>query len=293
MHQLEMSDLPYHHDWKPQFETSLGLQVKWFGRWGDDPDWSIEPSRLAADLICFFYLENGLATAIVNGVSMPLQPGELIVLRGGDVFSFTQDQSRPQMSLSACLSLNRDDKSNVLLQLAYERHYRLDDRKTYEQRFVDVLKALESESRWRNLHVTSALFQWLEELQEALDPDPGTAKGNPKTIHHVLTAQKWIQQRMGEDVSIADWADACGLNVDYFSRLFKANTGMPPKAWLIEAKLQRASRLLAYPDRTVEDIAEDCGFNCAFHFSRSFKTRFGLAPANYRRVCQVRGFVDL
>ena len=292
MHHFEMSDLPYHHDWKPQFETSIGLQVKWFGRWGEDPDWSVVPSRLAADLICFFYVEKGSCTAVVNGVSVPLQPGELIVLRGGDVFSFTQDPSRLGTHLSACLSLNRDDNSNVLLRHAYERNYQLDDRKTYEQRFADVLEALDSESRWRNFHVTGALFQWLAELQEALGPAPGAAEGNPKTIHHVLTAQKWIQQRLGEDVSIADWATACGLNVDYFSRLFKSQTGMPPKAWLIEARLQRASRLLAYPERTVEDIAEDCGFNCAFHFSRTFKTRFGLAPANYRRVRQVRGFVD-
>ena len=91
---------------------------------------------------------------------------------------------------------------------------------------------------------------------------------------------------------LAAWATACGLNVDYFSRLFKTHTGTTPKAWLIEARLQRASRLLAYPDATVEEIAERCGFNCPFHFSRSFKRRFGIPPANYRRIRQVRGFVD-
>jgi hypothetical protein len=70
-----MSDLPYHHDWKPQFETSIGLQVKWFGRWGDDPEWSVVPSRLAADLICFFYVEKGCCTAVVNGVSAAAAAG--------------------------------------------------------------------------------------------------------------------------------------------------------------------------------------------------------------------------
>ena len=292
MHQLEMSDLPYHHDWKPLFETSLGLQLKWFGRWGENPDWSIGPSRLAADLICFFYLKKGSVTVRINNVEVPLKPGEMVVWRGGDIFSATQDPDQLQTTLSACLSLNRDDNSNVLLRHAYEHHYQLNDSKTYEKRFADVLKVLETESRWRNFHVTGALFSWLAELQEATSPDPGAAEGDQKTVHHVLAAQKWIQSRLGEDVTIADWAKSCGLNVDYFSRLFKSQTGMPPKAWLIEARLQRASRLLAYPERTVEDIAEACGFNCPFHFSRSFKTRFGLAPANYRRVRQVRGFVD-
>ena len=287
-----MTDLPYHHDWKPQFETSIGLQVKWFGRWGEDPDWSVEPSRLASDLVCFFYLEDGCCTYVGNGVRVPLRPGELVVLRGGDVFSCTQDSSRPQTSLSACLSLSRDGAANVLLRHAYERRYRLQDRSAYVQQFTAVLEALETESCWRNLHVTAAIFRWLAELQEALRPDPGTAEGNPKTVRHVLAAQEWIQQRLGEDVSIVAWSAACGLNADYFSRLFKAHTGMPPKTWLIEARLQRASRLLASPDATVEEVAERCGFNCPFHFSRSFKRRFGLPPVSYRRVRQVRGFVE-
>ena len=77
-----MSDLPYHHDWQPCFETSLGLRVKWFGRWGGDPEWTVEPSRLGADLICFFFLEKGECTAEINGTRVDMKPGELVVLRG-------------------------------------------------------------------------------------------------------------------------------------------------------------------------------------------------------------------
>ena len=128
-------------------------------------------------------------------------------------------------------------------------------------------------------------------MQEALRPDPGAAQATSKTVHHVLTAQEWIQQRLGEDVSIANWAAVCGLNSDYFSRLFKSHTGMTPKTWLIEARLQRASRLLASQDESVEEVAYHCGFHCPFHFSRSFKRRFGISPNRYRGVRQVHGVV--
>ncbi|MGB1874608.1 MAG: helix-turn-helix domain-containing protein [Akkermansiaceae bacterium] len=287
-----MIDLPYHHDWEPEFETSLGLQVKWFGCWGDNPNWAIQPSRLGSDLICFFYLKAGVVTAEVNGVEVSLQPGDLVVWRGGDIFSATQNPAKPQTSLSACIAMNRDDSTNVLLQHAYQRHYRLKDRKAYEQSFENVIQTLASDSRWRNLHVTAAIFEWLACLQEDLSPDPGAAEGNQKTVHHVHAAQEWARKRLGEEVKVADWAKSCGLNVDYFSRVFKSHTGMSPKNWLIEARLQRASRMLAYPEKTVEDIAGLCGYQCPFHFSRSFKRRFGLPPASYRRVRQVRGFVD-
>ncbi|MFT6792578.1 MAG: AraC-like DNA-binding protein [Rubritalea sp.] len=133
---------------------------------------------------------------------------------------------------------------------------------------------------------------WLAEQQETLRPEPSAVKENSKTLHHVHTAQEWIQQRLGENITIAGWSAACGLNTDYFSRLFKTHTGMTPRAWLIERRLQRACQLLASADETVEEVAYQCGFNCPFHFSRSFKRRFGIPPASYRRVRQVRGFVD-
>ncbi|MFZ9935821.1 MAG: helix-turn-helix domain-containing protein [Luteolibacter sp.] len=287
-----MSDLPYHHDWQPRFETTLGLRVKWFGRWGGDPEWAIEPSRLAADLICFFYLEHGLCRLLVNGVEVPLRPGELVVLRGGDVFSGSQDPEHPQTSLSACLSLNRDNTANVLLRHAYRRRYRLPDPEAYVGRFAAVLNALDTDSRWRNFHVTGAIFDWLAALLEAIRPEPGAAEGSPETVHHVLAAQEWIQRRLDGPVTVAAWARACRLNPDYFSRLFKAHTGMSPKMWLVEARLQRAARLLVDRAATVEIVAERCGFNCPFHFSRTFKGRFGVPPASYRRIRQVRGFFE-
>ena len=280
--------LPYHHDWEPAFTAAHGLRVLWFGRWGD-PDWSIEPSRLAADLVCFFYLLDGACTAAVNGAPVPMRPGELVVLRGAEVFSFSQDPSRPQTSLSACLALDVGTEANALLNLGYRRHYRLSDPKAYERRFAAVLDALAGRGRWRDLHVTASLFAWLAELQEALQPEPRAA-ADPRTVHHILAAEEWARERLGEDVTVLAWAAACKLNADYFSRLFKAHTGLSAKAWLLEARLQRGAQLLADTDAKVADVAERCGFHCPFHFSRTFKRRFDMPPAGYRRIRHIRGF---
>lgn len=287
-----MTDLPYHHDWTPEFETSIGMRVKWFGRWGNDPEWSVEPSRLASDLICFFYVESDSCTAVVNGAQVGVEAGDLLVIRGGDVFSLTQDSASRQTHLSACLSLSHDNEANTLLQYAYDRKYQIEDPDGYERRFYSVVEALKTGSRWRSLYVTAVVFEWLAGLQEALSPESSLKEPNSKTVRRVLVAQEWMEKRLTEDVSIADWSAACGLNVDYFSRLFKVHTGVTPRAWLIEARLQKAARMLAYQGKTVEQIASDCGFNCPFHFSRSFKRRFGLAPVNYRNIRLVSGFVD-
>ena len=281
-----MPDLPYHHDLKPLFETLLWLRVKWFGRYGGDPEWRIETSRLASDLVSFFFLEKGRCTAVVNGAQVPLQPGDLLVVRGGDVFSFSQKRTQPQLSLSACLSLSHDGSANALLLPRYERCYKLRDPANYVRVFEEVLGTLQSTSPWRDLHVSAAVIRWLAALHEMIRPGPGET-GTPKTVAHIMAAQHWVQSRLAENVTVAAWADACGLNPDYFSRMFLLHTGLRPKSWLLEARLQLASRQLGSTATPIADIAERCGFNCPFHFSRTFKRRFGIPPAAYRRVIAV------
>ena len=74
----------------------------------------------------------------------------------------------------------------------------------------------------------------------------------------MLTAQGWIQKRLGDKVTIVEWAGACGLNADYFTRLFKAHTGLSPKTWLIEARLQ-TRRLTELRDTLVAISAQFAG----------------------------------
>ena len=286
LHKFRENELPYHHDWKPVIEVSYGVQVKWFGCWGNDPNWFIETSRLASDLICFFYLKKGECTAMVNGALVSMKRGDLLVIRSGDVFSFEQNPDAWQLSLSACLSVKQDSETNVLLNSNFKRLSRIQDQQKYEQTFDAVMKALESEGRWKSMSCTGALFTWLGVLHEELRPEKGGMHDLSKTVKHVLRAQEWVMQRLSEKISIAGWADQCGLNVDYFSRLFKSHTGLGPKAWLTERRLQSAAQFLVSSGDTVESVAYRCRFSCAFHFSRSFKKRFGVSPVQYRSIRQ-------
>jgi AraC-like DNA-binding protein len=41
--------------------------------------------------------------------------------------------------------------------------------------------------------------------------------------------------------------------------------------------------LLKNPALNVSEVALDCGFEDLSHFSRAFKEKFGVSPANYRK----------
>ncbi len=65
-----------------------------------------------------------------------------------------------------------------------------------------------------------------------------------------------------------------------FSRLFKTTPGK----WLVKKRLDYASSLLVSSEKNVNEIAYDCGFESATHFSRVFKEQFGVSPLQYRKL---------
>ena len=284
-----MLELPYHHDRKPLLDLRLDIRVHWFGRYGGDPKWSIEPSRLASDMVAFFYLEKGRCRAQVNGASYAMEPRQLLVLRGGDLFSFVQDPRKIQTSLSASLSIAHDSTDSLLLQSEYPRCRALAESKLFVERFEAVLSHLQRDTPWRTVSLTAALLGWLDVIHNELRPKLDSSF-TPGVSRQIVHAQKWARDRLAHNLTVAEWAKACGLNTDYFSRLFLRHTGMRPAAWLLETRMQYASQLLGLPGVPVAGVAERCGFKCPFHFSRTFKKRFGVAPSFFHTIQTPDGF---
>ncbi|MEU8107920.1 AraC family transcriptional regulator [Nonomuraea muscovyensis] len=66
-------------------------------------------------------------------------------------------------------------------------------------------------------------------------------------------------------------------------RAFKAETGLPPHAYLISLRVRRARRLLA-SGRTPAEVAAEVGFTDQAHLTRHFKRIVGVPPAAYQRA---------
>lgn len=62
--------------------------------------------------------------------------------------------------------------------------------------------------------------------------------------------------------------------------------GRPWSRWLVESRLERCEAQLRNPacrERSVSQIAYDCGFNDLSHFNRSFRTVYGTTPTAWRK----------
>ena len=87
--------------------------------------------------------------------------------------------------------------------------------------------------------------------------------------------------------SLEDFMHKLPLNYDYVRKLFKKETGLTPREYLLFRRMELARGLIGsrisnqYSNWTVSQIAEACGFSEPLYFSRVFKKYYGKSPSAF------------
>ena len=100
---------------------------------------------------------------------------------------------------------------------------------------------------------------------------------------YIKEAISFIELNYGRAISVEDIADFCNINRSYLNRLFKESTGKTLQNFLMYYRMNRAAELLKVSELTVNEIGKRCGYQNQLHFSRAFKTIFGLSPMQWKK----------
>lgn len=99
----------------------------------------------------------------------------------------------------------------------------------------------------------------------------------------VAKAVEHMQHFYHTPLSIAELAAEYGLSHALFTRRFTIQMGVSPIAYLTDLRIQSAKALLAETAYTVAQVAEACGYEDPFYFSKRFHQITGLSPQMYRQ----------
>ncbi len=92
-----------------------------------------------------------------------------------------------------------------------------------------------------------------------------------------------MRQRSGGPLCPEELAAELNTGYTYFRRMFRKYTGISPKRYHSQLRLQRVKRLLRDSSSSVSEIADKFGFASPFHLSNWFKKETGLSPRDWRQ----------
>lgn len=200
------------------------------------------------------------------------------------------DWDRPSL---AVIQFSRESLGEELLrkaELAPVREFLDAARFGFEFHGETAVRAAELMLAMREQSGFERFLQLLRLLQHLAQSEERTSLASPafspslreRDISRLDEVLHFLRRRRDEPVTLAEAAAVAKMSPKSFCRFFKANTGKTLVTYLHELRIGEACRLLLETDRSVSEIALDCGFNNLSNFNRRFRQLKDTTPREFR-----------
>jgi AraC family transcriptional regulator len=218
--------------------------------------------------------------------------GRKIAGKPGKVFALSPDiphQELPSVSPPRYIGV-------MISRRFFEKHYRLYTRRKPEifrgtffdpgEGFAYLLKRFMIEADNRTGGRDAVLDALGIEICHALIRTIVKTPAGPGRIAdrvEVSRVIEYLHSHLDGKITIDLMAQLARLSASHFARVFKAETGKAPMEYVQDLRLERAKKLLLAGDKTMTEIALDCGFGSASYLSACFQKRCKMTPKEYRK----------
>ncbi len=92
----------------------------------------------------------------------------------------------------------------------------------------------------------------------------------------------YINDHIGEKITLKDIAEKEHINFYYLSHFFKSKVGLNFQDYINIMRIEKAKNLLLNSNATITDISNGCGFSSTNYFNKVFKENSNTTPSQYR-----------
>lgn len=250
--------------------------------------YSVDESHPRYQMIHHWHPETELVTVrrgklvlSVDGASIELNEGQFLLIPSGAVHS-----GIPINSHYECVVFDRRFLLNLLKGPSYPQ---------IKQLFTTprILPGTPELDRWfqalRNpqfgfeAEALSALYgliaRWLKD-------SPTSSVDLPRRKPRLIAFERavlYLQEHFSEQISLKDIANAAELSENYFGEYFKNVTGETPIQYLNKYRIEKSAEALREDEKSITEIALECGFSDLSYFIKTFRRHYGTSPGNYRK----------
>lgn len=241
-----------------------------------------------------FYMVSGDVSAIVGGVKLGhLSPGHLLYIPSGTpyklkgqylrmvaiTFDPTTENPEPCERIKP-VSVSEYDESrlhSVNDMTPLDKMIHIEDMESERDTFLKLVNIFTSAEGSYRAQGSAIFKQILLKIIETVDE-------NALPTRMVEALDSYIRENAGDDISNTEIGAIFGYHPFYVSKVLKDKKGTTLRQYIIAYRLKLAKKLLEESAKSINEIAEECGFNDPSYFTKTFRGAFGMTPKEYRNL---------
>lgn len=170
------------------------------------------------------------------------------------------------------------------------------DGAVYERLMDEIYAIASSDANIKDMQIYEKLTSLLTLLMEQSYSTPEgmgeDGKSQHKNVPHknavkrqnLQAVKEYLDENYHSKISLDMLAERFYVNKFYLTRIFKEQFGESITGYLLQVRITQAKQRLRFTDKSIEEIAHECGMHDANYFSRMFKKVEGVAPGEFRRM---------
>lgn len=215
---------------------------------------------------------------VLDNRSLVLKPGEALVVFPHQFHHFLSPHAEAIRWLFITFELNQPDlvgslrnRTNPLPESSF----------LYLSRLIGLF--LERPAFGKEIGAASLLTGLL--LLELMQQE-GRSGGRPVATRPSIIEQinRYIWEHFDKDMKISHLAEKFPYSESHLRLLFRTRMGMSLGTYIQKVKMNRARSLLVNSSLNVSQVAQACGFDSLYAFSRAFKKSNAVSPLAYKKM---------
>lgn len=265
--------------------TFVDLGLYQFGRENCDPAHSFGPA--IRNHYLFHYILNGKGTFFWQNArghehEMRLKAGQGFLISPRQITTYVADERIPWEYCWLEFDGLRAKESLEIIGLSVNNPIYNPVHPEFSQIMKEEMLYIVRNKKEAPLHLIGHLYLFIDALMRSVKENQPTV--SKVKDYYIKEALAYIEHNYMNDISVESIAESSGLNRSYFGKIFKESVGKSPQEFLISYRMIKAAELLRRTRYSINEIGCAVGYPNQLHFSRAFKSVYGVSPRNWRNA---------
>ena len=265
-------------------ENFIDLGMYQYGYEQCEPGHSFGPATRNHYL--FHYIISGTGTLMADNIKGETQTYSIKSRQGflifpGQITTYIADQNLPWEYVWIEFDGLRVKEALDLTELSVNTPVYHSHSKDLREQLMNEMLYIVHHAKESPFHLIGHLYLFLDYLTQSAKTKK-LVQSSKMSDYYIKEAINYIEQNFQNNITIEDIAAVCGINRSYFGKIFRNSIGRSPQEFLMNYRMVKATELLKLTSLSIAEIGSAVGYENQLHFSRAFKTIYGVSPREWR-----------